>query len=170
MVPQLPSPINTYFAAANTGDADRVAGCFKEDAVVRDEGQDFVGRDAILAWAREARRKYRFNAQPLAIEGSAESAVVTAHLTGDFPRQPCRSPLSVPVGGRTHCSLGDRLMSSPDDFASKRVLVSGHQGRRRDHRLMVARCDGDVVFSTARSALDGLGSSELFLGSDISTD
>ena len=30
-----PKPIAEYFAAANTDDADRIAACFAEDAVVR---------------------------------------------------------------------------------------------------------------------------------------
>jgi ketosteroid isomerase-like protein len=84
----LPKPIAEYFAAANTDDADRVAACFAEVAVVRDEGGEFRGRNAIREWAQEARRKYRFAAEAVAAVGSADQTVVTAHLTGDFPGNP----------------------------------------------------------------------------------
>jgi hypothetical protein len=56
--------------------------------VVHDEGRDIRGREMIRAWAAEARRKYRFHADVLSVEQDAERAVVTAHLTGDFPGSP----------------------------------------------------------------------------------
>jgi len=88
MTVKLPEPLGEYFEAANTDDAQRVAACFAEDAVVHDEGRDFVGRAAVRAWADEARRKYRFQAEVLSMEAEADRTVVTAHLTGDFPGNP----------------------------------------------------------------------------------
>src|SRR5258706_7521859 len=84
----LPKPLAEYFAAANGDNADRVAACFAEDAVVRDEGRDIHGRGAIRAWAKETRRKYRFHAEILDAEEAADRTIVTAHLTGDFPGSP----------------------------------------------------------------------------------
>ena len=84
----LPKTLGDYFAAANTDDADRVAACFTTDAVVRDEGRDVQGREAIRAWAREARRKYSFHAEVTGVERAEGRTVVTAHLTGDFPGAP----------------------------------------------------------------------------------
>ena len=88
MTVKMPKTLAEYFAAANTDDADRVAACFAEDAVVRDEGRDIHGRAAVRAWAEEARRKYRFHAAVTSIEQAADRTVVTAHLTGDFPGNP----------------------------------------------------------------------------------
>ena len=88
MLPTLPTAIGTYFEAANTDDADRVAACFTDDALVHDESQDIRGRDAIRAWAAEARRKYRFHAEVLSAEADIDRTTVTAHLTGDFPGSP----------------------------------------------------------------------------------
>jgi ketosteroid isomerase-like protein len=88
MTVKLPKPLAEYFAAANTADADRVAACFAEDAVVRDEGRDIHGRHAVRAWAQETRRKYRYHAEVVAVEEAADRTVVTAHLTGDFPGNP----------------------------------------------------------------------------------
>jgi ketosteroid isomerase-like protein len=88
MTVKLPKSLTEYFAAANTDDDDRVAACFAEDAVVRDEGRDIHGRGAIRAWAEESRRKYRFHAEVMTVEETADRTVVTAHLTGDFPGNP----------------------------------------------------------------------------------
>ena len=88
MAVTLPKSVAEYFSAANTDDADRVAACFAADAVVRDEGHDNHGRDAIRRWAREVRRKYRFHAEVTAAEEAAGRTIVTAHLTGDFPGSP----------------------------------------------------------------------------------
>jgi ketosteroid isomerase-like protein len=85
---KLPEPLTEYFAAANTDDADRVAACFAEDAVVRDEGRDIHGHRAVRAWAQETRRKYRYHAEVVAVEEASDRTVVTAHLTGDFPGNP----------------------------------------------------------------------------------
>ena len=88
MIVNLTQPIAAYFAAANSDDADRIADCFAEDAVVRDEGQDIRGRAAVRAWAEEVRRKYHFHAEVIAVEQAGDRTVVTAHLTGDFPGNP----------------------------------------------------------------------------------
>ena len=88
MTVSLPIAIETYFAAANADDAHAVADCFVADALVHDEGHDIRGREAIQAWAAEARAKYNFHAQPLAVESPADETVVTAHVAGDFPGSP----------------------------------------------------------------------------------
>jgi ketosteroid isomerase-like protein len=84
----LPKPITEYVAAANTDDPDRVAACFAETAVVRDEGGEYRGRSAIREWAREVRCKYRFTAEIVVASETSDQTVVTAHLTGDFPGSP----------------------------------------------------------------------------------
>jgi uncharacterized protein (TIGR02246 family) len=88
MTVTLPKPVAEYFAAANTDDAERVAACFADDAIVHDEGGENRGRGAIRAWAEEVRRKYHFHAETIAVEEMADRTIVTAHLTGDFPGNP----------------------------------------------------------------------------------
>ena len=88
MTLKLPEPLGEYFAAANAHDADRVAACFAEDAVVRDEGRDIHGRNAVRAWVEDTSRKYRYKVDVVAVEEVAYRAVVTVHLTGDFPGSP----------------------------------------------------------------------------------
>jgi ketosteroid isomerase-like protein len=88
MTMKLPKLLSEYFAAANSGDADRVAACFAEEAIVRDEGRDSRGRNAVRAWAEETRRKYRYHAEVVTVEKEADRTVVIARLTGDFPGSP----------------------------------------------------------------------------------
>ena len=84
----LPKPIAEYFAAANSDDAGRVAAGFAETGVVHDEGREFRGRRAIREWAQAVRHKYRFSAEVIKAEETADEIIVTAHLVGDFPGNP----------------------------------------------------------------------------------
>lgn len=100
MTAKLPTMIAEYFAAANTdGAADRVAACFTEEAVVRDEGGTYRGREAIRGWAAEVRRKYRFHAAAVSVEERPDRIVVTAHLTGNFPGSPIDVPYRFSLTG-----------------------------------------------------------------------
>ncbi|MFZ5707384.1 MAG: nuclear transport factor 2 family protein [Pseudomonadota bacterium] len=86
--PDLPRVIQGYFAADRDGDIDALANCFAADAVVRDEGRDHVGIDAILAWKAGTSRAYSYTATPFAILDEEDRAIVTSHLVGDFPGSP----------------------------------------------------------------------------------
>ena len=88
MRPTLPPPLDAYFSAANAHDADGVAACFATDAVVHDEHQDQVGRDAIRAWADETGRRYRHTAEVRAVETEGDRTTVTAKVSGNFPGSP----------------------------------------------------------------------------------
>ena len=105
MTVQLPAALAEYFAAANADDADRVAACFAEDAVVRDEAREMRGRAAIRAWAAEVRRQYHFHAAALAVEEAGERTIVTAHLTGDFPGNPVDLRYRFKLDGREITAL-----------------------------------------------------------------
>jgi SnoaL-like protein len=85
---ELPLPLSEYFAAANARDAERVANCFTEDAVVRDERQEICGHDAIRAWAEDTSRKYNYRADILVFQKDFDRVNVRARLTGDFPGSP----------------------------------------------------------------------------------
>ena len=83
----LPSPIAAYFAA-DTSDANAVARCFSESAVVIDERREHRGRPAITRWKAEATAKYHYTSEPLAVDVSGAKVIVTARVTGDFPGSP----------------------------------------------------------------------------------
>jgi len=83
----LPKPIADYFAADAT-DGTAVAKCFTADAVVIDEKQTYLGREAIARWKTEASAKYDYVSEPVAIDDRDDRIIVTAHLTGNFPGSP----------------------------------------------------------------------------------
>src|SRR5438552_8363012 len=62
----LPIPIATYIAAANQGEAEALAQCFAENAIVRDEGKTIEGLGAIRKWMVETTQKYQHTFEPLA--------------------------------------------------------------------------------------------------------
>lgn len=87
MAIELPRPIAAYFAA-DRGDGEALTRCFTAEAVVTDEGRDHRGHVAIAAWKAAASRKYRYTAEPFAVEARDGKTLVTAHVAGDFPGSP----------------------------------------------------------------------------------
>jgi hypothetical protein len=83
----LPPPIAAYFAA-DTSDANAVAQCFSESAVVIDERREHRGRPAITRWKVEAAAKYHYTSEPLAVDVAGPEVTVTARVTGNFPGSP----------------------------------------------------------------------------------
>ena len=84
----VPGPVATYLAAEKAKDTERLGQCFREDAVVRDEGREHRGVAAIKAWHREVNAKYRYVLEPLEASVSGPTVVVYARVTGDFPGSP----------------------------------------------------------------------------------
>jgi hypothetical protein len=83
----LPPTVAAYFSA-DTTDAEAVAQCFTDAAVVIDEGHQHQGRAAIARWKAEASAKYHYTSKPLAVQISGDEITVTGRVTGDFPGSP----------------------------------------------------------------------------------
>lgn len=83
----LPKPVATYLTA-DKDDIEAIAQCFTENAVVKDEGHTYNGRDAIRQWKAESTTKYTYTSEPLASEEKDGMVVVTSRLTGNFPGSP----------------------------------------------------------------------------------
>ena len=83
----LPQPITAYFTTDKEG-GEAVAQCFTENAVVKDEGQTYRGRDAIRQWKADVSTKYQYTSEPLVCEQKDGKIVVTSRLTGNFPGSP----------------------------------------------------------------------------------
>jgi len=84
----LPSPIAAYFDAERTHDADALARCFTEIAVVRDEGGTIKGISAIRQWSVETRHRYQHTVEPLGAVEQDGKTVVIAKVSGNFPNSP----------------------------------------------------------------------------------
>lgn len=84
----LPKPIAAYVAAANAQDAEAVAACFSEGAVVLDEERERQGIDDIHDWAEEVSAKYHPTIRGLSVDETDEGMIVTFEVSGDFPGSP----------------------------------------------------------------------------------
>jgi NAD(P)-dependent dehydrogenase (short-subunit alcohol dehydrogenase family) len=169
MAVKLPSPVRAYFEAANGADADVVAACFAEDAHVQDEGRDHVGRAAVRAWADDARRKYRFQAEPRSLEPEAGGFWVTAHLIGDFPGAPADLRYHFQLRDGKIADLAITLRDPAAEFIGRRALVTG--GTQGIGAAVVRRLRGAgaTVFTTARRPPEALDQPDLFVAADVST-
>jgi uncharacterized protein (TIGR02246 family) len=86
---KLAEPLASYYAAVNAPDSERVLALFAEDAVVKDEGAEHRGRDAIRAWMHETRRKYGLiKVEPSAVAEKDGTTTVTSRVSGDFKGSP----------------------------------------------------------------------------------
>lgn len=83
----LPKVVSEYFAA-DKSDAEAIARCFIENAVVRDEGRTYNGRAEIIRWKTESSKKYDYTCTPTAIAEIDGTVIVTGHLVGNFPGSP----------------------------------------------------------------------------------
>jgi hypothetical protein len=84
----LPTPISNYFKAVNAQDVDDMLSAFADEASVRDEGQDMIGRTAIREWINDTTRKYRVTLAPTGVRRANERTIVTAQVSGTFPGSP----------------------------------------------------------------------------------
>jgi uncharacterized protein (TIGR02246 family) len=85
-----PSIIETLVRAMNAHDSDAFVALFAEQAVARDEGQEYQGRAAIKAWIEEAFRKYRPKLETVEIAAGLPETAFTATVSGTFEGSPVR--------------------------------------------------------------------------------
>jgi ketosteroid isomerase-like protein len=88
MALNVPEPVEEYLAAEEAKDADALSHCFTEDAIVHDEGRDYLGRDSIRQWKQEVKRKYRYVLQMVNAQTQGDKVTVRARITGEFPGSP----------------------------------------------------------------------------------
>ncbi|HVJ40102.1 MAG TPA: nuclear transport factor 2 family protein [Dongiaceae bacterium] len=84
----LPPCIARYLAWENAPETGTLTDCFAADAVVRDEGREMTGLDAITAWKTASREKYQHSIEPLESATRDGKVVVTGKVTGNFPGSP----------------------------------------------------------------------------------
>lgn len=88
MPPDFPTPVAAYFAADAAGDLDALTRSFAKDGAVKDEGELRRGAEAIRAWWRAAKAKYRHNVAPISAATEGDRVIVSGDVTGDFPGSP----------------------------------------------------------------------------------
>lgn len=82
----LPAAIQTYQAAHDRHDVDAALATFTTNAVVHDDGKDWVGITQIQEWLSTAASAYTFTRTFLGLEQKdAETWLVRNRLEGNFP-------------------------------------------------------------------------------------
>lgn len=86
MPDQLPAVIARYLAAADDRDAVGLAACFTADGSVLDEGESFIGPDAIAAWREGLASKYTYTSKVTGTQPQPDGSFrVSARVEGNFP-------------------------------------------------------------------------------------
>jgi SnoaL-like protein len=88
MEPELHSTLEHYFSAANRHDVAGMIADFEGEAIVKDEGHEHRGVEAIRTWMKETIRKYNFRAEPKSVARASDQTAVSVRVTGDFPGSP----------------------------------------------------------------------------------
>ena len=101
---RLPTAIDCYIKAENSGEVEVLSECFAPNAVVRDERRAYEGLAAIKQWKAETKKKYNHTVTPLEVRQRQGSTVVIARLAGTFPG----SPVTIEF---TFVLEGDRIAS-----------------------------------------------------------
>lgn len=84
----IPKVIETLINAQNSGDSQIYANCFSDVAIVSDEGNTYNGRIEIKEWIEKAHKKYNMLMEPVKLEETAVSSVLSVKVTGTFPGSP----------------------------------------------------------------------------------
>jgi ketosteroid isomerase-like protein len=83
----LPAVVASYFEAANRFDAVAAAACFTSDAVVCDNGREFIGTAAIESLMSESNEvQPRVTVTSAKMDG--EIANIVGSVEGNFPESP----------------------------------------------------------------------------------
>ena len=81
----LPTAVADYFALSDGDDRAAAIRVFAPDAHVTDDGHDYRGSDAILAWLNGPASEFETTSTRLSVETVEEVTVVMIRLTGTFP-------------------------------------------------------------------------------------
>jgi hypothetical protein len=108
MSKKLQRPLAEYFAAANAHDIGAMSAAFTENAVVKDEGREHHGLDAIRAWMKETIEKYDFQVEPIESSRLGRTTTVLVSIRGKFPGSPITLQYELTVEGQkiSHLEIG----------------------------------------------------------------
>jgi ketosteroid isomerase-like protein len=102
---KLPRIINDYVNASNAHDAKSILSCFSDDAVVRDERNDFRGKKMIEDWITKTIEKYEFQFKPISVRQDDAEVIVAVEVSGTFDGSPITLDYHVTVEGDKILSL-----------------------------------------------------------------
>ena len=85
---ELPKLVKRFIETQNNYDSIAYAECFRETAIVHDEGKTHTGKEEIRQWIQEANEKYQSVMKPLKYEETGSNVTLTAEVSGTFPGSP----------------------------------------------------------------------------------
>lgn len=80
--------VSRYVQAKQQGDVGAALECFAPDAVVRDDGQEHVGIDAVRAWMEDISSTFELTYDVVAVGHEGTSTVAEVAVAGNFPGSP----------------------------------------------------------------------------------
>lgn len=89
----LPQVIQDFIAAANKPDPEAYVDCFSEDALVLDEGKEWVGKAAIKKWSAEHHFSANITLELKQHKQHEEETMVVFKVDGDFDKTGLPDPL-----------------------------------------------------------------------------
>lgn len=93
MFTTLPEPIRIFLDATNQPDPTLFLSAFSEDSIVRDEGKEHRGIQAIKDWSNAQHFAAQVTLEPTNIVQDGDNTIVTAKIDGNFDRTGLPDPL-----------------------------------------------------------------------------
>jgi hypothetical protein len=113
---RLPSPIDAFVRAENTGDVEAMSDSFLPYATVRDEDQYIEGLPAIKSWRARMKQQHGHTLTPLELIATEGEATLKAELKGKFPGSPVTARFHFVLLNDQIASLQIRSQSDDTEF------------------------------------------------------
>ncbi|EHJ00990.1 hypothetical protein CDLVIII_4479 [Clostridium sp. DL-VIII] len=90
---KLQEPIKTYFNSSNNSDSNKFISIFDKNAIVIDEGQEYIGLDKIQEWSLKHHFAVKLKLEVINTAKKNSIDVITAKVDGDFDKAGLPDPL-----------------------------------------------------------------------------
>ena len=85
---KLTKVIEALIKANNEQNSDAYIACFKDNAVVQDEGKDIKGTKAIKEWNEWSSKEYHVTLEAIKLVEESEETLLIAAVSGNFEGSP----------------------------------------------------------------------------------
>lgn len=80
--------MSRYVQAKQQGDVESALACFAPDAVVRDDGREHVGIEAVRTWMEEVSSTFDLTYEVVEVGHDGTSTLAQVAVAGNFPGSP----------------------------------------------------------------------------------
>ena len=85
---KLPDILSQLLLAQNNFDSKAYADCFSTNAIVKDEGKTYKGREEIRQWNEETNNKYNIRIRVIDLYNDTDAMILSVAVSGTFPGSP----------------------------------------------------------------------------------